>query len=250
VRSMLQSRHPIRGDVAAYYLLTQISVCVFFILDETGTQQGVSMPAEPKQFTWHNAAICLPPHPGRIISLSMPSFMDSGVLILLVLILFGPKQLPVLARQFGKLMNDFRRASNEFRTQMEDELRVSEQAERQKKISAESAATPAVESTPALEADTADYTSHLPNDPMNDPPSEYLGDTGDSPYQSSYGSVTEEAANSVSEASPTLPIATAGELSILPPATGLPTPNSSPGSHSDHSVPAQSTPTETEALHS
>ena len=52
----------------------------------------------------------------------MPSFPDSAVLILLVLLLFGPKKLPELARQFGKLMADFRRASNEFRSQMEDEL--------------------------------------------------------------------------------------------------------------------------------
>ena len=66
----------------------------------------------------------------------MPSFPDSAVIILLALLLFGPKKLPVLARQFGKLMADFRRASNEFRTQMEDELRISEQAERQKQIAA------------------------------------------------------------------------------------------------------------------
>jgi len=59
----------------------------------------------------------------------MPSFPDSAVLILLVLLLFGPKKLPELARQFGKLMADFRRASNEFRSQMEDELRISEQAD-------------------------------------------------------------------------------------------------------------------------
>ena len=66
----------------------------------------------------------------------MPSFPDSAVLILLVLLLFGPKKLPELARQFGKLMADFRKASNEFRTQMEEELRISEQADRQKKVAA------------------------------------------------------------------------------------------------------------------
>ena len=71
----------------------------------------------------------------------MPSFQDSAILILLVLLLFGPKKLPELARQFGKLMNDFRRASNEFRSQMEDELRLSEQAERQKQIAASPAGT-------------------------------------------------------------------------------------------------------------
>ena len=45
---------------------------------------------------------------------------------ILALLLFGPKKLPELARQLGKLMADFRRASNEFRTQMAEELRISE----------------------------------------------------------------------------------------------------------------------------
>jgi sec-independent protein translocase protein TatB len=181
----------------------------------------------------------------------MPSFLDSGVIILLVLILFGPKQLPVLARQFGKLMNDFRRASNEFRTQMEDELRISEQAERQKTIAAESAGTPAIEPAPAIDAETSDYSSHLPpNDPANDPPSDYMVDTGDSPQQSSYGSVSEPATDSTPEAIPSpLPIATSGELSILPPTTGLPTPNSEPALPEDPVQTVQAT-TETEALHS
>ena len=64
----------------------------------------------------------------------MPSFQDSAFLFILALLLFGPKKLPELARQLGKLMGEFRRASNEFRMQMEDELRMAEQAEQQKKI--------------------------------------------------------------------------------------------------------------------
>src|SRR6201996_3781615 len=72
----------------------------------------------------------------------MPGFGDTTFIVLLALLLFGPKKLPVLARQLGKLMGDFRRASNEFRAQMEEELRISEQAERQKQIAAIEAATP------------------------------------------------------------------------------------------------------------
>ena len=73
----------------------------------------------------------------------MPSFQDSAVIFFLALLLFGPKKLPELARQLGKLMGEFRRASNEFRMQMEDELRTSEQEERQKQIAAIAAAAPA-----------------------------------------------------------------------------------------------------------
>ena len=97
----------------------------------------------------------------------MPSFADSVFLFFLALILFGPKRLPELARQLGKLMAEFRRASNEFKYQMEEELRLSEQAEERKKL-----------------------------------------------------------AEQAKEAGPEAvkPIATEGEISIMPPSTGLPTP--------------------------
>jgi TatA/E family protein of Tat protein translocase len=72
----------------------------------------------------------------------MPSLPDTAVIIFLGLLIFGPKGLAQIARQVGKLMGEFRRASNEFRMQMEDELRMSEQAERQKQIAAMEAAAP------------------------------------------------------------------------------------------------------------
>ena len=43
-------------------------------------------------------------------------------LFLLVLILFGPKKMPEIARQIGRLLNEFRRASYEFRSQIESEI--------------------------------------------------------------------------------------------------------------------------------
>jgi sec-independent protein translocase protein TatB len=43
-------------------------------------------------------------------------------LFFLALILFGPKKLPEMGRQIGRLMNEFRRASNEFRSQIEAEI--------------------------------------------------------------------------------------------------------------------------------
>jgi TatA/E family protein of Tat protein translocase len=45
----------------------------------------------------------------------MPSFQDSAVIFIIALLLFGPRKLPELARQLGKLMGEFRRASNDFR---------------------------------------------------------------------------------------------------------------------------------------
>jgi len=61
---------------------------------------------------------------------------DTIFIFCLALIIFGPKKLPEIGRQIGKLMVEFRRASNEFKMQIEDELRASEEAERQKEITA------------------------------------------------------------------------------------------------------------------
>jgi sec-independent protein translocase protein TatB len=43
-------------------------------------------------------------------------------LFLLVLILFGPKKMPEIGRQIARLLNEFRRASYEFRSQIESEI--------------------------------------------------------------------------------------------------------------------------------
>jgi TatA/E family protein of Tat protein translocase len=43
-------------------------------------------------------------------------------LFLLVLVLFGPKKMPEIARQIARMLNEFRRASNEFRSQIESEV--------------------------------------------------------------------------------------------------------------------------------
>jgi sec-independent protein translocase protein TatB len=43
-------------------------------------------------------------------------------LFFLALILFGPKKLPEIGRTIGRFMNEFRRASNEFRSQIESEI--------------------------------------------------------------------------------------------------------------------------------
>jgi len=85
----------------------------------------------------------------------MPGFGDSAFIVILALLLFGPKKLPVLARQLGKLMADFRRASNEFRSQMEEELRIAEQADRQKQVSALEASTSATTTATAASDSTA-----------------------------------------------------------------------------------------------
>jgi len=62
---------------------------------------------------------------------------DSFILMVLALVVFGPRRLPQIGRQIGKLMYEFRKASNDFKFQMEEELRVAEDADRRKKEEAE-----------------------------------------------------------------------------------------------------------------
>jgi sec-independent protein translocase protein TatB len=50
------------------------------------------------------------------------SFSETIFLFLLALLVFGPKKLPEIGRQIGKLLNEFRRASNEFKAQIESEI--------------------------------------------------------------------------------------------------------------------------------
>jgi sec-independent protein translocase protein TatB len=59
------------------------------------------------------------------------SFADTIFIFVLALIIFGPKKLPEIARQVGKYMNEFKRASNEFRAQIEQEISNLEVEKRQ-----------------------------------------------------------------------------------------------------------------------
>ncbi len=141
----------------------------------------------------------------------MPSFSDSIFLFVLALLLFGPKKLPVLARELGKWVGEFRRASNEFKMQMEEELRQAEQEDRQKQIAAMEAAAPVTQ--PVEEPSHP----HLP-----EPATEDVAPATPTP-EPAIGLDAE------ADAEP-LPIATSGELKMMPPSTGLPAGRSTNGS--------------------
>jgi sec-independent protein translocase protein TatB len=60
------------------------------------------------------------------------SFSETLFLFFLALVVFGPKKLPEIARQVGKILNEFRRASNEFKSQIEQEIAHLEVEDRKK----------------------------------------------------------------------------------------------------------------------
>jgi len=55
-------------------------------------------------------------------------------IFLLALLIFGPKKLPEIGRQIGRGLAEFKRASNELKSQIEDEMRLLETEEREKKL--------------------------------------------------------------------------------------------------------------------
>ena len=57
-------------------------------------------------------------------SIGMPELI---IIFVIALIIFGPRKLPELGKSLGKSLAEFKRASNELKTTLEDEIRVEEQ---------------------------------------------------------------------------------------------------------------------------
>ena len=73
------------------------------------------------------------------------NFSETIFLFLVALLIFGPKKLPEIARQVGKALNEFKRASNEFKAQIEAEVNQLEIQEREKKREQEQKILPPAE---------------------------------------------------------------------------------------------------------
>jgi TatA/E family protein of Tat protein translocase len=65
-------------------------------------------------------------------SLGMPELI---VIFVIALIIFGPRKLPELGRSLGKSIAEFKRASNELKSTLEEEIRLEEQKQKQEEVS-------------------------------------------------------------------------------------------------------------------
>ena len=87
-------------------------------------------------------------------SIGMPELI---IIFVIALVIFGPRKLPELGRSLGKSLSEFKRASNELRSTLEEEIRVEERRTEEKKTSEEQrtsieAAKPSVTpATPSIE---------------------------------------------------------------------------------------------------
>jgi TatA/E family protein of Tat protein translocase len=84
-------------------------------------------------------------------SIGMPELV---IILVIALIIFGPRKLPELGRSLGRSIGEFRRASNELRSTLEEEIRVEEQKSTTPKSSASSEGTPESSADPASSAST------------------------------------------------------------------------------------------------
>jgi len=57
-------------------------------------------------------------------SIGMPELI---IIFVIALIIFGPRKLPELGRSLGKSLAEFKRASNELKSTLEEEIRIEEQ---------------------------------------------------------------------------------------------------------------------------
>jgi TatA/E family protein of Tat protein translocase len=94
-------------------------------------------------------------------SIGMPELI---IILVIALIIFGPRKLPELGRSLGRSIGEFKRASNELRNTLEEEIRVEEQREQRAAISAEQDSAVAAAATPA----PAPSTPVTPAPPANE----------------------------------------------------------------------------------
>jgi len=93
-------------------------------------------------------------------SIGMPELI---IIFVIALIIFGPRKLPELGKSLGKSIAEFKKASNELRNTLEEEIRIEEQKDAAvKQASVQTSAPAAAAPTPPAHTEpvrTADHSA-------------------------------------------------------------------------------------------
>jgi len=96
-------------------------------------------------------------------SIGMPELV---IILVIALIIFGPRKLPELGRSLGKSIGEFKKASSELQRTLEDEIRVEERKDQRATIKADQDSAidagtlkPAAAPEPTPAPDTVDRTN-------------------------------------------------------------------------------------------
>jgi TatA/E family protein of Tat protein translocase len=110
---------------------------------------GFQAANRPGRGGWRQIAGNAPAQYDEDMNLGWPEMI---FIFVMALIIFGPRKLPEIGRQVGRALNEFKRASNEFKAQIESEIGQLDVADMQRQILSPSqppAGTSAQNSPPA-----------------------------------------------------------------------------------------------------
>jgi len=94
-------------------------------------------------------------------SIGMPELI---IILVIALIIFGPRKLPELGKSLGRSLNEFKKASTDLQNTLEQEIKIEEQKENASKAKAE-------EKTASAAFDTGDrFDSDKKDDDQNTAP--------------------------------------------------------------------------------
>ncbi len=110
-------------------------------------------------------------------SIGMPELI---IIFVIALIIFGPRKLPELGRSLGKSIGEFKRASNDLRSTLEEEIKVEESRAPETAATESAASAPVTESAPASTvAETPPASATSAEEPTTSPTAETTSPTAE-----------------------------------------------------------------------